>query len=79
MKNIFFVVCHPDDESLWVGGLLNLLGEISFLNVFVICLSGKDTNSPRIKEFDEAIKFTSTVKGIVMGGVLGKQMIHYPQ
>lgn len=72
MKNIFFVVCHPDDESLWVGGLLNLLSEISFLNVFVICLSGNDCNSPRIKEFNKAINFSSCVKGIVLGGALRK-------
>ena len=69
-KNIFFVVCHPDDESLWVGGVLNLLSNIPFLNVFVICLSGNDSNSPRIDEFNNAIRISGCNEGIILGNSL---------
>ena len=39
---IVFVVAHPDDESLWIGGLLNFLKKIEGVEPFVICMTGKN-------------------------------------
>ena len=72
MKNIFFIVCHPDDESLWIGGLLNLFSKVPFIDVYVICLSGNDNSSPRVNEFKEAIKLSKCKKGLILGKSLRK-------
>jgi len=50
--NLIFVVCHPDDEAVWVGGLLSELSRFNFLKVYVICLSGGI--SERLQEFKKA-------------------------
>lgn len=50
--NLIFVVCHPDDEAIWVGGLLSELSRFNFLKVYVICLSGGI--SERFQEFKKA-------------------------
>ncbi len=70
MYRLVFVVCHPDDEALWVGGLLHALSKFSFLEISVICLSGHDANSPREEEFNAAKKIVGYHKGIVLGGRL---------
>lgn len=38
MKNILYIVAHPDDESLWVGGTISALNESEHYNVYVLCL-----------------------------------------
>lgn len=68
--NLLFVVCHPDDEALWVGGVIHGLSQIQGIKVHVICLSGKDENSPRPTEFDAAMKIAGYESGVVLGGAL---------
>jgi len=68
--NIVFVVCHPDDEALWVGGLIHGLSTFAFLRVFVVCLSGLDPDSPREAEFHEARERAGYAGGVVLGGKL---------
>jgi LmbE family N-acetylglucosaminyl deacetylase len=68
--NVVFVVCHPDDEALWVGGLLHGLSTFPFLRVHVICLSGADPASPRQDEFDAARAEAGYAAGVVLGGPL---------
>ncbi len=70
MYRLLFVVCHPDDEALWVGGLLHALSKFPFLEVNVICLSGRDPNSPREDEFNDAKKIAGYHQGVVLGGEL---------
>lgn len=65
--NIVFAVCHPDDEALWVGGLLCELAGFPFIRPYVICLSGKDAQSPRMAEFDAARSVAGYAGGIIMG------------
>ena len=54
MNNVVFVVAHPDDESLWVGGLLNFLNETKSAEPHVICMTGKQ-HEFRYSEFKRAI------------------------
>jgi len=68
--NIVSVVCHPDDEALWIGGLLCELPKFPFLNVYVICLSGNNPASPRVDEFNNAQKSAGYKRGVVLGGKL---------
>lgn len=82
MKNIYnivIVVCHPDDEVLWIGGLISGLSQYSFINITVICLSGKDDSSPRIKEFYQAQEMAKYKTGIIMGGPLRKATEPLPE
>lgn len=65
--NIVFVVCHPDDEAIWVGGLLYELSKFQNMRAYVICLSGRDPNSPREREFDQARREANYAGGVVMG------------
>ncbi len=59
-KEVIVVVAHPDDETLWAGGLL--LDNISW-NVYIICLCrGSDSN--RAPRFQKAIKLLNA-KGIM--------------
>ncbi len=67
---MIFVVCHPDDEALWIGGTIHGLSRISGIKIHVICLSGSDKNSPRTAEFNDAMKVAGYVSGVVMGGPL---------
>src|SRR5665213_169810 len=64
---IVFVVCHPDDEAIWVGGLLHELAKFQNVRAYVICLSGRDPNSPREREFDKARREANYTGGAVMG------------
>lgn len=73
--NILFVVCHPDDEAFWAGGLIGGFSEFPFIKVYVICLSGMDQQSPREKEFFEAKNIAGYYKGIVAGGKLGPALV----
>lgn len=52
--NILFAVAHPDDESLWVGGLLNFLNKREEVNVSVLCATGKN-HPERAKEFEDVM------------------------
>ena len=38
MKNIVYIVAHPDDESLWAGGTISALNRSEDYNVYVLCL-----------------------------------------
>jgi LmbE family N-acetylglucosaminyl deacetylase len=67
---IVFAVCHPDDEALWIGGLLCELARLPFIRAHVVCLSGKDPHSPRMQEFDAAQKAAGYSSGVVLGGPL---------
>ena len=53
MNNVVFVVAHPDDESLWVGGLLNFLNETKSAEPHVICMTGRQ-HEFRYSEFKKA-------------------------
>jgi LmbE family N-acetylglucosaminyl deacetylase len=68
--NIVFAVCHPDDEALWVGGLLYELSKFSAIRAYVVCLSGHDAQSPRESEFLEAKKIAGYRDGVVLGSKL---------
>jgi LmbE family N-acetylglucosaminyl deacetylase len=68
--NLVFVVCHPDDETIWAGGLLYELSRFPELRCHVICLSGHDASSPREQEFQAARAIASYASGVVMGGPL---------
>lgn len=70
--NIVIAVCHPDDEVLWLGGLISGLSQYDFIKISVICLSGKDEHSLREKEFLQAKRLAQYDAGIVMGGPLRK-------
>lgn len=67
---IVVVVCHPDDEALWVGGLINALSKFPRIEVSVICLSGKDELSSRELEFLRAKELARYSHGVVLGGPL---------
>ncbi len=68
--DIVFAVCHPDDEALWVGGLLHELSRFDFLKVHVVCLSGHDPSSPRMAEFETARREAGYASGVILGGPL---------
>ncbi len=73
---ILVVVCHPDDETIWFGGSLHALSKITEVNV--ICLSGRDENSPREAEFQAARKVAGYNHGIVLGFPLRKALQKLP-
>jgi LmbE family N-acetylglucosaminyl deacetylase len=68
--NILFVVCHPDDEALWIGGTLHALSKFPGITISVICLSGADAGSPRQDEFFCAKAYAGYHNGVVLGGTL---------
>jgi LmbE family N-acetylglucosaminyl deacetylase len=70
--NLVFVVCHPDDEALWAGGMVHGLSQLSDVDVHVVCLSGRDPGSPRPAEFEAARKVAGYAGGVVLGGPLRK-------
>ncbi len=61
------VVCHPDDESLWMGAVLAASAAVSDLSWHVVCLSGRDPASPRADEFAEAHTVARWGTGRVLG------------
>jgi hypothetical protein len=69
-STVVFAVCHPDDEALWIGGILRGLAQAVGLRVLVICLSGNDDTSPRAREFEEARAAVGYDAGVVLGGPL---------
>ncbi|HVZ22868.1 MAG TPA: hypothetical protein VG871_17465 [Vicinamibacterales bacterium] len=68
--NLLFIVCHPDDEALWIGGLLCELPQFQRIRTFVICLSGRDPESSRPREFEEARRVAGYHRGVVLGQAL---------
>ncbi len=70
-RNLVFVVCHPDDEALWVGGVLRGFSQFEELNVYVVCLSGA-AEADRKMEFKSAESIAGYKAGIIMGGKLRK-------
>jgi len=68
--NIVFAICHPDDEALWIGGLLCELSRLPFVRSYVICLSGNDSQSPRMQEFDAGRAVAGYASGLILGGPL---------
>tara|TARA_R100000008_G_scaffold86373_1_gene79182 strand:+ start:90 stop:815 length:726 start_codon:yes stop_codon:yes gene_type:complete len=55
MKKILFIVAHPDDESLWVGGILNFLSKRSEVEPYVLCVTGR-THPHRNQEFQKSME-----------------------
>ena len=60
---ILFVVAHPDDESLWIGGTLSFLAKRKEVDVYVLCATGKH-DEERSKEFENALKTDADIIGI---------------
>jgi len=69
---LVFAVCHPDDEALWVGGLLQGLAKSGLARCLVVCLSGRDPGSPRPAEFEAARAAAGYERGVVVGFPLRK-------
>src|ERR1041384_6777559 len=67
---VVFVVCHPDDEALWVGGTVQALGRFADTEVTVVCASGGEPGSVRAAEFRAAAAVAGYKRGVVMGGAL---------
>jgi LmbE family N-acetylglucosaminyl deacetylase len=65
--NVVFVVCHPDDESLWTGGILHGLAGFDVVRTYVVCLSGNDAASPRGAEFEAATGVAGVTAAVVLG------------
>ncbi len=55
VPKVVFVVAHPDDESLWIGGLLNFLNSRNEVEVYVICVTGRH-DPHRYNEFESAME-----------------------
>jgi hypothetical protein len=64
MSNVVFVTAHPDDESLWVGGLLSFLSKSEGVTPYVICMTGRDHPS-RFQEFSNAMEVVGVSTWIV--------------
>ena len=71
-KKILLTVCHPDDEALWIGGLVHELSKFSILEIYVICLSGGGSGIKTIREeeFFQCKKIAKYKGGIVLEGEL---------
>ena len=71
-KNILIVVCHPDDEALWIGGLIHAISMINNFSVNVICLNGAGSKEASIREieFYKCQKIAGYRRGIVLEGDL---------
>lgn len=70
MAKIVFIIAHPDDEALWIGGLLHSLMNIH--DVYLICLSGAG-DPDRSKEFQKAMTILDKVKSTHLGRELARQ------
>ena len=53
-SKVLFVVAHPDDESLWIGGTLKFLSERNEVDPYVICVTGRH-HPQRNHEFQNAL------------------------
>jgi LmbE family N-acetylglucosaminyl deacetylase len=51
---ILFVVAHPDDESLWIGGTLKFLSDRKEVDSYVLCVTGRH-HPQRNDEFQKAL------------------------
>lgn len=60
---VLFVVCHADDEAVWVGGLLHGLAALADVNPAVACLSGV---GPRTPEFEAAKEVAGYRDGVLL-------------
>jgi len=67
---ILVVVCHPDDEALWLGATLTGSRDLIDVEFRVVCLSGVDSTSQRSEEFQKARDFAGYASGRVVGGPL---------
>lgn len=79
MKNILVVVCHPDDEAFWVGGIISELSRIPSFRIWVVCLSGRDSKSKRSAEFKKAQVVSGYHAGIVLGSPLKPASVPLPK
>ena len=75
---IVAAVCHPDDEAIWIGGLLHELSKFPFIDCHVVCLSGNDPASPRMAEFETARQTAGYKSGVIMGGSLRPALTALP-
>lgn len=75
---IVAAVCHPDDEAIWIGGLLHEFSAFPFIEFHVVCLSGQDPASPRLVEFERARVAAGYKSGIIMGGPLRPALAPLP-
>ncbi len=78
------VTAHPDDESLWVGGILSSLSKMPNIDISLICITG--ANHPfRKQELSAAMNQASVTSWAVMeldiptrGGIsLNQPVAHY--
>jgi LmbE family N-acetylglucosaminyl deacetylase len=69
MKNLLYIVAHPDDESLWVGGTISALNKSEGYNTYVLCLWGLLEQPDEFRE-ESFYKATEGCKGsyVFMGG-----------
>ena len=76
IKKILLTVCHPDDEALWIGGLVHELSKFSILEIYVICLSGGGIGIKTIREeeFFQCKKIAKYKGGIVLEGKLNQAL-----
>ena len=45
-SKLLFVVAHPDDESLWIGGTLKFLSDRKEVDPYVLCvITHKETTN----------------------------------
>lgn len=75
---IVAAVCHPDDEAIWIGGLLHEFSKFSFIEFHVVCLSGNDPTSPRVAEFEQARQAAGYKSGVIVGGPLRSALAPLP-
>ena len=53
-NKVLFVVAHPDDESLWIGGMLKFLSDRQEVDPYVLCVTGRH-HPQRNNEFNKAL------------------------
>ena len=70
MNKILFVVAHPDDESLWVGGLLNFLQKSDGVEPVVVCMTGK-SNKERYSDFKKVMSLLGIDKWALADNKIG--------
>jgi LmbE family N-acetylglucosaminyl deacetylase len=72
MNKVLFVVAHPDDESLWVGGTLSGLSQFENIETYVMCITGRDDKA-RCSEFKKAMDIAKPTAYAIMGHDLPKK------